>query len=149
MKLESIKVTRTIEVAGQSDTERETSVNFRKAESAGEMLEICGGNVVAALEFFNAGRWAELRTKVSNALAGKSKEQKSVEKMVAAFRAINAALTEEQARTIVLSMPGMVEASAANVEVLPKVIEDTYFDEKKAAKTANAEVPAEGEVVKA
>lgn len=138
MKVEAIKVTRTVEVAGQSDTERETTVNFRKAESSAEMIALCNGNAASALDYFNAGRWAELRTKVSNALAGKSPQQKAVEKMVTAMRTINPALTEEQARTLVLAMPNMSEAVSVQAEMLPKTIEDTYFDKAPAEAPATA-----------
>lgn len=131
MKTTKTKVTRNIEVPGQSDQERATTVTFREAENAAEMIEICGGDNKKALDYFNSGRWAELRTKVSNALAGKTTEQRSVDKMISAFKAINPALSDEQVRTIVLAMPGMGDAVAKTTSPVPSEIDDTYFDKEE------------------
>lgn len=139
MEIKKIAVSRTIEVPGQKDSvERKTNVNVRFATTGQEMVELAG-SLEKALEFFNDGRWAPIRTQVSNALAGKSVEQKAVDRMVAAFKTMNPALTDEAARTMVLSMPGMEAASQVTTEILPPEIDDTYFEAKKAAKeTVNA-----------
>ena len=142
MLVEKIKVSRTVEVPGQKDEERDTTVSFRKAESAADMIELTGG-LDKALEYFNNGRWSELRTQVSNALAGKSTEQKAVDKMISAFRSLNPALTEEAARTMVLSMPNMEAATKVSSDILPKEIDDTYFVAKKAAKAPAEAAPAQ------
>ncbi len=137
MKVEKITVTRSVEIPGQKDLlDRKTTVSFRQAESAEDMLNLCGGKIEQALEYFNGGRWSELRTQVSNALAGKSTEQKAVDKMIAAFRSINPSLTEEAARTMVLSMPNMEAATKVASDILPEEIDDTYFVAKKAEKKA-------------
>ncbi len=143
MKTEKIAVTRTVEVPGQSNIERKTVVSFRSAESVAEMLELCGANQAKVLDFFNQGRWADLRTKTSNALAGQSNEQKAVNKMVSAFKQLNPALTEEQVRAMVMALPNMQEAAAVTSELLPAEISDTFFDEKKAAKEAAKQDAAE------
>ncbi len=136
MKIQKIEVSRNVEVAGVADVERKTTVAFRNAETAQEMIELAGGSIEKALEIFNQGRWAPLRTQVSNALAGKSLEQKAVDKMVAALKTMNPALTDEVARTLVLSMPNMEAASKVTTEILPPEIDDTFFESKKASKTA-------------
>ena len=139
MKVERILVSRNIEIPGQKDTvERKTNVLFRKAETPNEMIELCGGSVEKALELFNDGRWAPLRTQASNALAGKSTEQKAVDKMISAFLTMNPSLTEEGARAAVLSMPGMEAASKVTTDILPEEIPDTYFEAKKEAKKGEA-----------
>ena len=95
------------------------------------MLALSGGNLAQALEVFNDGRWATLRTQISNALAGKTPEQRAVDKIISAFRSINPSLTEEQARVMVLSMPNMESASKVATDILPAAIDDTYFVGKK------------------
>jgi hypothetical protein len=138
MKTDKITVSRTIEVPGSENVERKTVVTVRKAETAQEMIALAG-SIENALDYFNEGRWAELRTKVSNALAGKSAEQKAVDKMVSALLSINSSLTEEAARNMVLAMPNMEAASKVSSEILPTEIDDTYFDAKKAEKAAAKE----------
>lgn len=127
-------VSRILKIAGQEDREVETKVNCRVAEDMQDMLDLVGGNKQLALAYFNDGRWAELRTKVSNALSGKSPEQKSVDRMIESMKILNPALTDEQVRTLILSMPGLEAATKVNTEPLPKEINEDYFDLKKAAK---------------
>jgi hypothetical protein len=149
MKSEKIKVTRNVEIPGQKDEERSTTVTFKTAENAVEMLELCGNDSAKAMSYFNAGRWAEFRTKVSNALANKTPQQRAVDKMVAAFKTLNPALSDAQVRTIVLAMPNMAEAVGTASEVLPAEIDETYFDAKKSDATNEEKTDAqpEGETV--
>jgi hypothetical protein len=135
MKTDKIKVSRTVEVPGQKDEERATTVTFRNAETPAEMIELCGGDAAKAMSYFNGGRWADFRTKVSNALANKTPQQRAVDRMVAAFQSINPGLSEAQVRTMILAMPNMGTAVATASEVLPAEIDETYFDKKKADKT--------------
>ena len=139
MKIEKIKVSRNVEVAGQADVERSTTVAFRAAENAQEMLEICGGSLESVLKNFNEGRWANLRTQTSNALAGRSPEQKAVDNIVKAFKVMNPGLSDEQIRVMVLAMPNMEAATKVGTDILPAEIPDTFFEEKKAAKKAEKE----------
>jgi len=145
MKTQQIEVSRTIEIPGQKDEQRSTKVSFRNAENGNEMLQLCGGDLAKAMSYFNAGRWAELRTKVSNALANKTPQQRAVDKMIAAFQSINPSLSESQVRTIVLAMPNMSTAVGVSSEVLPKEIDENYFDEIKAAKKGNGSTESESE----
>jgi hypothetical protein len=138
MKSDAIKVSRTIEIPGQSDQERSTTVTFRTAETAQEMLALCGGDASKAMSYFNAGRWSEFRTKVSNALAGKTPEQRAVDKMVAAFKSINPSLSDEQVRSIVLAMPNMASATAKSVSKLPDEIDESYFEKNPEAEVSEA-----------
>lgn len=135
MITEKKPVSRVLEVPGLEDVKRSTIVNFRSAENASEMAALCDNDGKKVLEYFNEGRWAEMRASVSNALAGKSPEQKAVERMVAAMKTINPSLSDEQARTIVLGMPNMEAATRVSTEILPAEIDDTYFATKKAEKT--------------
>lgn len=132
MKIDKIKVSRNVEVPGQADVERSTTVSFQAAENATEMLSLCGGDAAKAMSYFNAGRWAEFRTKVSNALANKTPQQRAVDKMIAAFKSINQGLSDEQVRNIVLAMPNMQTAVGNMADVLPAEIDETYFDNKSA-----------------
>lgn len=144
MKTEKIAVSRTVTVPGQKDEERKTTVTFRSAENAAEMLALCGQDAAKAMTYFNAGRWAEFRTKVSNALANKTPQQRAVDQMVKAFSSLNPALSEEQVRQIVLAMPNMTVAVGTASEVLPAEIDETYFDAKK-SEGAKDEEKSEGE----
>jgi hypothetical protein len=132
MKTEKIAVSRNVEIPGQKDEERKTTVTWRNAENAIEMLELVGNDAAKAMSYFNAGRWAEFRTKVSNALANKTPQQRAVDKMVSAFKSLNPMLSEAQVREIVLAMPNMQAAVGTASEVLPAEIDETYFDAKKA-----------------
>ena len=137
MKIENKEVSRWVKVPtvdGEKDQERKTTVKFRSAETVQDALELCGGDAAKVLENFNSGRWADLRTQTSNALAGKTTEQRSVDKMIEAFTAINPNLSKEQIREIVLKMPGMSEAVERTESSLPAEIPDTYFDRKKEEK---------------
>lgn len=131
MKNEKIAVSRTVEIPGQKDEERKTTVSWRNAENAAEALELCGNDVAKFMSYFNSGRWAEFRTKVSNALANKTPQQRAVDKMVAAFKSLNPSLSDKQVREIVLAMPNMQTAVGTANEVIPAEIDETYFDSKK------------------
>lgn len=134
MQVKKTEVSRVIETPGGPSVTRKTEVNFRSAENVQEMLELSGGDLKNVLSIFNSGRWSEIRTKCSNALAGKSPQQKAVEKMISAMKVMMPDLTDEQVKATVLSLPGMSAAASTSVEVLPAEIDDTYFDK--------AEVPA-------
>ena len=136
MKSEKQKVTRILQIAGQEDKEVGTTVNRQIAETFKDIEDLVKGDKDAAVEYFNAGRWAELRIKVSNALAGKSAEQKAVDRMISAMKLLNSALTDEQARNLILQMPNMEAATKVSTEPLPLEINEDYFDEKKAARVA-------------
>jgi len=106
------------------------------------MLALCGADANKAMSYFNAGRWAEFRTKVSNALAGKTPEQRAVDKMVSAFKSINPSLSDEQVRSIVLAMPNMASATAKSVSKLPDEIDESYFEKNPEAEGESATHPA-------
>lgn len=145
MKIDKISVSRTVEIPGQKDEERKTTVSWRNAETPAEMLELVGNDAAKAMSYFNAGRWAEYRTKVSNALANKTPQQRAVDKMVAAFKSLNPSLSDAQVREIVLAMPNMAAAVGTASEVLPAEIDETYFDAKK---TGEGEGEGAGEETK-
>jgi len=127
MKISKLRVSRTLEVPGQQDTEVATVVSFRNAENASEMLELCGGDLSKAMSYFNTGRWSESRTKVSNALANKTPAQRAVDKMITAFSTLNPKLSEGQVRQIVLAMPNIAESLKGGLEgKLPAEIDETH-----------------------
>lgn len=149
MKIEKTKVSRTVETPGQSDQERSTTVSYKVAENAQEALEICGNDLAKFLSYFNGGRWAELRTMVSNTLANKTPAQRAVDKMISAFKTLNPSMSDAQLRTLALSVPGIAEAAQGGTdEVCPTETDEAYFYAKsregqKEAKAANGvpEVP--------
>ncbi len=143
MKITKTKVSRTMEIPGQGDVERSTTVAFKEAETPEEMIQLCGNDRAKALGYFNAGRWADLRTSVSNKLAGKSSEQRNFDKMVSAFQSLNPALSTEQVNQIVLSMPNMADAlKNQSGSDIPAETDEEFFaakkDEKKDAPTGEA-----------
>lgn len=140
MKEVKIPVTRILSVPGQADIERKTTVTFRHAESTQEMLELTGQNLAKVLDLFNSGRWAELRTKVSNKLANKSPEQRAVDKLIDAYKTINPTLDDGAIRAMVLSMPGMKQALESALESVPTETDEAFY-----AKSADepADAPAE------
>jgi hypothetical protein len=139
--VETVKytVSRTIE-AGNAKTERSTVVSFRNATTVAEALELSGGSQADFLKIFNNGRWADLRTKVSNTLAGTSESQRAVNKMIKAMQVLQPQLSEEAVRSLVLSMPGLSDAAASSASPLPAEIDDTY--NFGASAEAAPEVPA-------
>lgn len=125
MKSTKFEVTRNIE-AGTEKIERKCSVNFRNAETVEEMLALSDGKLADLLKTFNDGRWAALRTKVSNTLAGTNPVQSAIGKMVKAFQTLNPGMTEEQVRSLVLAMPGISANAGNSTSPLPAEIDDTY-----------------------
>lgn len=129
MKIEQTKVSRTLVIPGQKDVERSTTVSFKLAENAQEAVELCGGDTAKFLSYFNGGRWAELRTKVSNGLVNKSPQQRAVDKLISAFKTLNPKMSDAQLRAMALSVPGIADAvETASDEVLPAEIDESYFD---------------------
>lgn len=145
-----IPVSRQMEVPGAASIERKTTVSFRHAESTKEMLELVGNDAKKALALFNAGRWAELRTKVSNALANKTPQQRAADKLIDAYKTINPDLDEAAIKAMVLSMPGMKDALNAAMEAIPAETDEAYFEKSKdeakdgeKAEGESADAPAE------
>lgn len=133
METQKIKVSRTVEVPGQKDVERSTTVSFRNAQTAAEALELCGNDVGKFMGYFNSGRWAELRTQISNTLANKTPQQRAVDKMISAFKLMNPKLSDTQLRAMALAVPGIADAAGTGVEdVLPAETDEAYFAAKKA-----------------
>lgn len=117
-----------VEIPGQEKKQkRETKVNFRLANDLNQALALCGGDASKVMRLFNAGRWAAYRTQVANALSGKSDEQKAVDKLVAAYKTLNPALSDEQVMQLILNMPGTATAVQKTQQELPAEISDTYF----------------------
>ncbi len=146
MKITKKPVSRVMAVPGQPDVERKTTVAFRDAENTNELLELSGNDLATALKFFNDGRWAALRTKVSNALANKTPEQRAVDKMIDAFKLINPTLTDEAVRAMVLSMPNMQAALTTALAAIPAETDESYFDKAEVAEAEAAVAPEIAEV---
>lgn len=127
MKEVKIPVSRLLSIPGQADVERKTTVTFRHAESTQDMLALSGNELQKVLDLYNAGRWAELRTKVSNKLANKSPEQRAVDKLIDAYRVINPTLDENAIRAMVLSMPNMKQALDSALESVPAETDEAFY----------------------
>lgn len=132
-----------VEIPGQDKKqERKTSVNFRLANDLNQALALCGGDAGKVMRLFNAGRWAAYRTQVANALSGKSDEQKAVDKLVAAYKTLNPALSDEQVMQLILNMPGTATAVQKTQQELPAEISDTYFTDTDEEEEEEEEVEA-------
>lgn len=128
MKEVKIPVSRVLTIPGQDDVERKTTVTFRHAETTAEMLTLLDGKLDRVLEVFNAGRWTEFRTKVSNALANKTPEQRAIDKMIDSYKTLG--IEETQARAMILSIPGMADKLNAALASIPPEIDETFFANK-------------------
>lgn len=139
MKEAKIPVTRVLTTPDGSDIERKTVVTFRNAESVNEMLALAANDLTKVLSLYNNGRWAELRTKVSNALANKTPQQRAADKLIESYKTIMPGLDEATIKQMVMSMPGMQDAMNTAMESIPAETDEAYFDRKKGSDDAAEE----------